>query len=162
MRIVVINGGAGVGKDSFVAYCNTATLDLVANVSSVDRVKTAATMLGWDGAKDEKGRQFLSDLKDLSTRTYEGPFKYLKQMVTTYGMQGHGYIFLHIREPKEIARFVAEVPGAETLLIRREGVETFDNHADSNVADYPYDHVIDNNGTLRDLETAARRFMERR
>ena len=65
-EIVVINGSGGVGKDTFVQFCNEYTP--IMNISSVDKVKEAAKVLaGWNGEKDEKSRKFLSDLKELNT-----------------------------------------------------------------------------------------------
>ena len=59
--VIVINGVGGVGKDTL---CDIASKYYkVMNVSSVDPIKDAARILGWDGAKEPKDRKFLSDLK---------------------------------------------------------------------------------------------------
>ena len=55
MKIAIINGSAGVGKDTFVKYVKESyTLGTIVNVSTIDDVKRAARILGWDGIKDEK------------------------------------------------------------------------------------------------------------
>ena len=63
MKIIVINGRGGVGKDEFIKWCREANNDIY-SVSSVDYVKEIARLIGWNGEKDVKGRKFLSDLKD--------------------------------------------------------------------------------------------------
>ena len=65
-KIIVINGQGGVGKDTFIDILNKKGLK-IANVSSVDGVKELARMVGWNGAKEDKDRKFLSDLKILTT-----------------------------------------------------------------------------------------------
>ena len=62
---IIINGCGGVGKDTFVDYCRI--FANITNISSVDKIKEAAKILGWNGGKAEEDRKFLSDLKLLST-----------------------------------------------------------------------------------------------
>lgn len=159
-RAIVINGSGEAGKDSFVesAIRHLALLGYSAsNHSSVDLVKEAAAVLGWDGAKNEKGRQFLSDLKDLSTSRYAGPMNYMSGLIKGLG---HDFMFFHIREPQEIARFLEVNSGSLSLLVSRPGVQGFGNHADQNVAKHPYDFSIENAGTLADLDEKARVFVQ--
>lgn len=162
-KIYIINGAAGVGKDTFVEIVRSVlskTTDLdTYNISSVDNVKIAAKILGWDNKKDEKGRKFLSDLKDLSTINYKGPYQYL--FYETMAIH-KGFIFLHTREPEEIGYFVKNYPAkVKTILITRDSVETFTNHADQNVANYNYDIIIDNSGTFDELTQAIKQFIEK-
>ena len=68
--VVIINGAGESGKGTFVKFCRDILLPyriFVNNISSIDQVKEVAAGLGWDGKKDDEGRKFLSDLKDLST-----------------------------------------------------------------------------------------------
>ncbi len=75
-RVIIINGMGGSGKDTFVEFC--AKHGAVTNISSVDKVKEAAKILvGWDGAKDEKSRKLLVDLKKLSIDYNNYPTKYI-------------------------------------------------------------------------------------
>lgn len=72
-QIFVINGTGGAGKDTFVKMVSRqmdkmSNYAAVINVSSVDRIKEAAKIIGWNGGKEEKDRKFLSDLKELSSR----------------------------------------------------------------------------------------------
>jgi hypothetical protein len=156
---IIINGKAQAGKDTFVAMVRAAAEPLglhIANLSSVDRVKQAAPLLGWDGVKDRRGRQFLSDLKDLSTKAYGGPMTYMLRALDA--MPEDSLVFFHIREPEEIDRF-KEITGAIALLIQRPGTEDFDNHADRRAEEYPYDWVVCNDGDLDQLQDAAQLFV---
>ena len=64
-----------------------------------------------------------------------------------------------MRDPKDIARAV-ETFGAETILIRNPNVRKIEsNHADRDVENYKYDYIIENNGTLEQLERAAKLFV---
>lgn len=161
MRVpVVINGPPRAGKDTFVQMCHSPAAKLglqVINISSVDLVKQAAVLLGWDQQKDAKGRAFLSALKDMSTAQYDGPLRY---MLRCLEHADNALVFFHIREPEEIRKFV-EVTGATTLLVRRPAVEEDDhsNHADSRVMDCFYDRVIWNMGSLTDLQIAATQYV---
>ena len=161
IKCIVINGPPLAGKDEFVKRITSHAEKeglAIPSISSVDKVKEAALLLGWDGVKDAKGRKFLSDLKDMSTQVYEGPLNYMLGCLNKISQ--HSIVFFHIREPDEIAKFVRQT-GARTLLITRNEAETHDNHADANVAKYPYDFIIENNGTLQDLESQAVDFLDK-
>lgn len=156
---IVINGMPTVGKDTFVDYCIEVLQSkgiAAAKVSSVDAVKQAAAILGWDGVKDAKGRQFLSDLKDMSTQLYEGPMNYMQQKVLDHA---GSVMFFFIREPEEIAKFVEAFPGSLTVIVKRNVAERFDNHADSRVERYDYDCYTHNDGDLDKLRNKAEAFV---
>ena len=56
---IVINGCGGVGKDTL---CQMAARHYkVRNISSVTPIKELAVQCGWNGAKDNRSRKFLSD-----------------------------------------------------------------------------------------------------
>lgn len=162
-KVFIINGAAGVGKDTFVEiakyyiFINTSLPTY--NISSVDNVKTAAKILGWDGEKDAIGRKFLSDLKDLSTINYQGPYNYMLNQVNS---KTKGIFFLHVREPHEIKYFVdnySEI--VKTILIKRDNIETFENHADKNVDNYDYDIIISNKDSIECLAQIVDKFVQK-
>ena len=63
MRVVIINGIGGSGKDTFVVMCKDVLgANRVLNISTVDFVKEVAKFCGWDGSKQPEDRKFLSDL----------------------------------------------------------------------------------------------------
>ena len=157
-KVVIINGSAGVGKDTFSSICSKYCKAI--NFSSVDKVKELATICGWDGIKDEKGRRFLSDMKTALSRYNDLPFKSMKEAVDEFHMSDAELIFLHIREPDEIARAAKEFD-AVTLLIENSRIDHItSNIGDANVYDFKYDCTIKNNGTLQELESLAVWFIE--
>lgn len=154
-RYVIINGCGGVGKDEFIKKCKIYKDDIV-NMSTIEYVKTVALQCGWDGKKDEKGRRFLSDLKDALTRYGNIPIKHILESLHNYS---NSTIFIHCREPDEI-NLLKNKLNAKSLLITNNNVEKIkSNHADECVFDCKYDYVVDNSGTLGDLIENAQIFL---
>ena len=164
-KIFILNGSGGVGKDTFVQCVKDYTFRIkdkyVQHISSVDKVKTAAKNIGWNGEKDEKGRKFLSDIKMALSDYDDSPFKYIENQVEFFRMESYyGVLFIDIREPEEIERAKKEF-GAQTILITSNRVEQVtSNMADAGVHEYQYDIVIENNGTLEDLFDSAIKFSQ--
>lgn len=167
-QIFIINGSGGVGKDSFVEMVKSQTKRIgVGNHSSVIKVKEVAKIIGWDGSKSEKDRKFLSDLKLLTTEYNDMPLNDMKRYVNIFmnliSFDKARVVFLHIREPEEIAKAVSEFKeyNAKTILVKRDSVKHItSNMADENVYNYDYDIVIDNSGTIEDLKEKAKCFLE--
>lgn len=139
-KIIVVNGPAGTGKDSFIKEFSK-TYKTV-NFSSVDKVKEIARMIGWDGGKTEKDRKFLSDLKALTTEYNDMAYKDTCQAIDEFNKSDNEYMFIHIRESKEIERIVKDF-GAHTLLVKRDGVDAIlSNDSDALVFNYKYDYEL--------------------
>ena len=133
----------------------------VRNVSSVDPIKAIARMAGWDGDKSDKSRKMLSDLKMLFTQYNDLCLRYIKEQYQQFLEGDEQVMFVHIREPEEIARFVETAPGhIRTLLIRNSSKEqhVYSNASDDNVEQYTYDGVYDNCLTLEETEEAFLTF----
>lgn len=167
-QVVVINGIGGSGKDTFVEACNKVYGYRVYNLSMIDYIKKIAQSLGWDGKKDNKGRSFLSDLKDSLESYNDSPYIAVKeeiQKIINYDKNNKELtvIFVHAREPIDIARFVNDY-NAFTVLVRRPVVEceaTFTNHADLDVLDYhPYDYIYWNISSKDRVGEDAKNFLE--
>lgn len=160
MKIILINGAGGVGKDTFVEICQRMTKqDEILNISTITPVKEAAAILGWDGVKDAKGRKFLSDLKDLATEYYDLSANYISKIVEESKNSKVRAIFIHVREPAEIGRF-EEMFNATTLLIRNKRIKPIEsNHADRNVENYFYNFTIDNDEGILELTRKAADFL---
>ena len=170
MKIVIINGTGGAGKDTFVAMCkDVLSAESVFNISTVDFVKEVAIMCGWDGIKTPKNRKFLSDLKDLLTEWDDVPLKKVMTEAVScsacaevLGKLDNSVLFIHCREPKEIEKLVRIFQDdVATLLIRREVAENIQqiNHADNDVLNYSYDYTIYNDSTLSWLRNEAVVFL---
>ena len=171
MKIVVINGAPRAGKDTFVEECRRLIgRERCLNISTVDFVKEIATKAGWDGRKTPEARKFLSDLKDIMTEYGDIPFRKVKGAINSFRWELEEYandwyvenslVFIHCREPEEIARFERELH-AQSLLIRRPSVENAEqsNHADAEVFNYNYTYTIYNDGTLDELRQKAIDFV---
>lgn len=158
MKIIIINGMPRSGKDTFVDYAKQGNYP-VYNFSTIDFVKAKALELGWDGIKDERGRRFLSDIKDALSLYDDIPFKKVLNQIRQI-KESDAVVFVHSREPKDISHWV-ELTGAKTLLIRRSAAEDVEhsNHADTKVFDYDYDYVYSNNGDLNQLHDEAIKFV---
>lgn len=153
--VVVINGAGGVGKDTMCSFA--AQEYKVRNVSSVDPIKAIARMAGWEGDKSDKSRKMLSDLKMLFTQYNDLCLRYIKEQYGQFLEGDEQVMFVHIREPEEIARFVAAAPQhIRTLLITNSKKEqhVYQNASDDNVANYAYDAVYDNKLPLKETEKA--------
>lgn len=156
-KIIIINGTGGSGKDTFVKFCSK--YGKVMNFSSIDKVKEIATLIGWNGQKNEKDRKFLSDLKRLTTEYNDMAFNSTKEAISQFKNSDYEVLYVHIREPEEIKKVVDQF-SAITLLIKRTGTAKIEsNYSDASVENYHYDYIIENN-TLEDLEKQAANFMK--
>lgn len=161
-KIFVINGCAGVGKDSFVSMIQAVIPSF--NYSSVHYINEAAKILGWDGVKNERSRRFLSDLKFLSTEYNDFPFISLCNVINRFmnDDEVHEWLFLHVREPAEIRRLVEKYPSITTILVVNPHVdEVMSNVADAGVRNYSYDVIINNDMGLAELKVKADEFIEK-
>ena len=164
--VVVINGAGGVGKDTL---CNFAAEEYrVRNVSSVDPIKDLARIAGWEGEKSDRARKMLSDLKRLFTEYNDLPLRYIREQYQQFLKSDEQVMFVHIREPEEIRRFVETAPEhIRTLLITNSSrqISVYGNVSDDNVALYQYDGVYDNKYPLEDTKEIFliffRRFFEK-
>ena len=158
-KIFVQNSVGGSGKDTWASLLNKYIPTY--KYSIVDLPKEAAKVLGWDGGKTEKDRKFLSDVMDLSTEYNDAPFKDVLSIVTDFknNLIENEVLIIDMRDPKDITRAV-ETFGAETILIRNPNIRKIEsNHADRDVENYEYDYIIENDGTLEQLDKVAKLFV---
>ena len=158
-KVFIINGSGGVGKDTFCEYVGHYAKVKV--ISSIDLVKDYASKMGWNGSKTPRDRKFLSDLKDLLTKYNDYPFRDICQKVLWFKEDDNEFLFIHIREPEEIDRAKREFNAHKILMVNDNVRGIYSNHADARVLEYNYDIVIDNSGTLKDLDIIAKDFVEK-
>ena len=167
-QVFIINGSGGVGKDTFIdLICDQASYDVeIRNYSSVSKVKEIAEAIGWNGEKTERDRKFLSDLKLLTTEYNNMPLndmkEYTSKFMYNYPFSLNKILFLHIREPEEIAKAINEFKeyNVKTILVKRDCVKHItSNMADENVYNYDYDIIVNNNNTLEELKMTAKHFL---
>lgn len=157
-KIIIINGSGGVGKDTFVDFCRIYAN--ITNISSVDKIKEAAKILGWNGRKTEADRKFLSDLKILSTKYNDFSYTYIAENINKFEKdKSSNVMFIHVREPEEIDKIKKEFD-CITLLIQNIRVSQItSNMADANINNYEYDYVVDNDLDLSALKDKAIKFI---
>ncbi len=158
-KLLIINGAGGVGKDTL---CDLGAKHFkVYNTSTIIPIKDIARQCGWDGSKDNKSRKFLSDLKKLCVEYNDYPTAWALERYKEFLLSDNDIMFLHIREPEEIEKFVRATGGeAKTLLIRggdRMKKSSYGNASDDCVENYTYDYYFVNDKTL---DVAEREFAE--
>ena len=159
--VIVINGSGGVGKDTL---CELAAKHYkVKNISSITPIKRIAAQCGWDGSKDDKSRRFLSDLKLLCVEYNDYPTRWALDEYLAFRESDEEIMFVHIREPLEIEKFVRATGGeAKTLLVRggaRMRKTAYGNAADDSVENYDYDYYFMNDGTIAEAEVGFVKFL---
>ena len=156
--VIVINGAGGVGKDTLCKMAENHYA--VKNISSIDPIKAIAAQTGWKGEKTDKARKFLADLKQLTIAYNDYPLNWLKEQYELFLKSEYDILFVHIREPKEIAKFVEAIPGRVlTLLVRggknfvaSRGGKEYGNAADDEVEQYTYDYYFLNDHPLSETD----------
>lgn len=104
--LVLINGYAGVGKDTFVDFCQQYAETKgykVCNLHRSDAPKAALKSLGWDGVKDAETREILKAMIDYME--IKGLLnKYLEQQIELHKAhyEKDNIVFYHVRDPEVI------------------------------------------------------------
>ena len=160
-KLLIINGAGGVGKDTL---CDLGAKHFkVYNTSTIIPIKDLARQCGWDGSKDDKSRRFLSDLKKLCVDYNDYPTMWALERYREFLTSENEIMFLHIREPEEIEKFVKATGGeAKTLLIRggdRMKRSSYGNASDDCVENYSYDYYFVNDKTLAMAELDFKKFL---
>jgi len=168
IKVILVNGCATAGKDTFINYCKDILGVRAHSISSIDFVKKIAFYCGWNGEKTPKDRKFLSDMKDLLTEWRDVPLKELEyekglweDVLASEGVIDDCALFICVREPKELEK-LKDVFSATTIFVSRKEAEEKEtsNHADEEVFDYTYDYWILNDGTIDELKETAEFFLE--
>ncbi len=162
--VIVINGAGGVGKDTL---CDAAEAKYkTRNISTITPIKEIAKLCGWSGAKDNKSRRFLSDMKRLCADYNDFPTNWAKAQFDSFLLTDEEILFVHIREAEEIAKFVASTNGvAKTLLIRggvrfQQRLGGYGNISDDGVENYSYDYYFNNDTSLEDAKARFLSFLD--
>lgn len=149
--VFIINGKGACGKDTLVKA--VAAKYPTQNESAIDPVKAAGRLLGYEGGKSDKDREFLSKMKELSIWYNDHPTQYLLQKYREFEESNNELLFLHIREPEQIKHFLecfeeAKNPDTRiaTVLIKSEWTQdhTYGNPSDDNVDKMHYDLIYIN------------------
>ena len=176
MIVLIINGAPRSGKDTFINILTGENPGKVIRYSSIDWIKQQALNLGWDGIKDAKGRQFLSDLKNACTNYADIPFKKITERILSsrnrYSQEaGTVYFCTCVREPEEISKLKIwcnenKIP-CHPILVRRKVAEQaaldkgFISRGDIQFINYDYPWVIYNDGSFKDFIEKIKQLMEK-
>lgn len=165
--VLITNGSGGCGKDTMAEIMNKYVS--VQKVSSIDIFKEMLKPYTNDYitiyGKDEKYRKLLNTVKMAFVEFNELPlYTMLAEILNFSVSEDQDILLIDIREPEEIEKIVKKVTiqlqdtiDIKTILVINNNVPTIiSNQADNAVFDYaPYDYVIDNSGTLEDLENSV-------
>ena len=112
--------------------------------------------------KTDRKRALWCNIKKLLTDYNDCPFKEIEKLVikTEWLTGGERLLFIVAREPKEIAKIQAEWPDLTVTVLVSKAVDIPANYADSNVWACEYDYIIDNNGSIEDLDVEAKKFCD--
>ena len=168
--IIVINGKGGIGKDTLISAVEKQASYSVSNVSSITPIREKCKE--YEGnPKDNAFRKLLATLKaaydeyETAVNGISFTQKYLlkqtKMFVNFYGEDD--LLFVHIREPENIAAYVdavkKEYPFVKirTLLVSSDRAKKdYGNDADNLVDNYDYTHYYLSYG---DKDADAKRFI---
>ena len=160
--IFILNGVHSTGKDTFVKYINSFGIEAV-HYSYVDFTRNMLDSVGVDiNNKTDKIRKLLCDINNALEEYNDIPFKDCCNVADDFKndwLEGN-WLIIDCREPKKIERLKQKL-NAKTIFIKSNKKITADNVADKAVAeDYQYDYIIDNTGTLDDLEADTLNFVK--
>ncbi|MCF2670455.1 MAG: hypothetical protein SPJ01_09900 [Butyricicoccus sp.] len=161
-QVFIINGKGGVGKDT-VCSC-AAQFYRVRNISSITPIVEIARFAGWNGEKTLAARRMLSQLKAVFTEFNDLSFTYCMQQYRAFEQSEDELLFIHVREPEEIARLKRAIGGVcRTLLVRRSDLaqKQYGNRSDDAVEEYPYDLYFENAAPLETLPARVHDFFEK-
>ena len=170
-KIVIINGLGGCGKSTFVKlckdYCENKWEHVKAyELSSIDFVKEVATFCGWDGSKTLKNRTFLHDIKVILEEWDDVPSKKVfENIYQLTDFHTTSIFFVNIREAYNIEKFkdMAQELNYDciTLGVKNPNINTNEViELITQINEFGYDVVINNNKDLIYLDSLAQNFMQ--
>lgn len=168
MNILIVNGFAGSGKDTFMEHIKSYGRKYdhrTENVSIVDYIKRIALTIGWNGEKDEAGRKLLSDLMDALTVYNNAPLKKIYEIIDGCIKEKYNILCICVRSPKDIDSIIDYAATYDiqpiTIFIKNDNIEQItSNSADENVLNYLYDITIENNSTIDDFYNEINKFYD--
>ena len=160
-QVIIINGYASSGKDTFIDMCQEHTR--ATRLWTSTPAKKALMELGWDGVnKGADIRYVLQQLIEMSEFMFDGTVAYLD---VSLAQISDGLVFIHCREHGKINRLKTRY-SAKTLFISSDSAKQMAKTTLSNTSDtgclenYDYDTVIDNNYGFAELRQKAKEYCE--
>ena len=176
LKVFVINGSGGSGKDTFCNYIEQLATEKnkhyhIESIYTSTPAKEWAKKMGWDGDKRPCDRRFLCNLKDMLDYWNNATYNHIKDcFFAYYTTKSYRYysktiFFIHAREEKDIVWITTYCHNkgisCKSILVKRPNTTKKGNHADDKVEQYlNYDYTIVNDGTLEDFKKKAQDFFE--
>lgn len=163
-HLFIINGIPRSGKDTFadlVKAINCSGKEVV-NISSVDDVKTAYKMLGWDGTKTPEDRKNLSLIKGIADARFNHTVKTIVDLVRNNHKEK--VYFYHVRELDNINKIKQQFRDSifkvkSVYVDRKLEIDTSSNSdIEAGLDAQSYDIIIDNSGSKEELIERAKDF----
>lgn len=161
IHIFVLNGSPRSGKDTFCTLMEDH--GVVKHYSYVDFTRTMLDKMRVDyRKKTDRDRQLLETINNALEAYDDIPMKDICENVI-YAIAKADFrnlfIFVDIRKPENIKRFIEKFPDAKTLYID-DGKELSNaTESDHSVKDYDYDYYVMNDGSLGDLKKKVDSFV---
>lgn len=177
-KLVITNGTGGAGKDTFCQMVKKELEEIGFETWRYSYVDFTRNMLHEfadidTSKKTDKDRKLLAAINHALEEYDDIPFKdccdlindfllsfqnRYEPMTDTYEKNDTDFIFLDVRSPEIINRFKEKYKNVYTVLVDN-GKLTDATPEDLNVKNYDYDYMINNTGTLCDLEQQAHDFV---
>ena len=157
-QIFVLNGSPKAGKNTFVDMIPYSTT----HYSYVDLTRRMLDSEDiYYGIKSESVRVLLETINNALEKYNDIPFKDICSVTDDflYGYLETDYLFVDIRKPENIKKYIDKYKGARTIFVDDKRPVSNVTESDSLVADYHYDFYIDNSGSLEDLGKEAIKFI---
>ena len=167
--VVIVNGRPRSGKDTFCNFViknceeKNKNCDVWSTIDFEKELLEDIVNRPYD-VNSEKDRAFLSEFKQLVNRYYDITFRDFVNLIEFYD----GIFLIHSREWNEINRFKEYCENNNikfiTVFISSPNEKEYNNWSDTFCIDRKnmYDIIINNKGTLEELEEYAKQFCESR
>lgn len=172
MRVITISGHAQNGKDTTAGILADKLREdgnLVLIMHYGDLVKyVCKTLFNWDGKKNERGRSLLQYVgTDVVRRIHKNYWvEFVLDMIRFFGDNWDYVLIPDTRFPNEIEYLADAGEDVIHLRVKRSGFvspltpEQQMHPSETALDDYKPDWVIDNNGSIDDLQDKIDRFIK--
>ena len=161
-QVFVLNGNPCSGKNTFCEILNDIIPTL--HYSYVDFTRYMLDTVKIDySEKTEKTRKFLEGVNDCLEQYADIPFKDICDITNDFlngEIENCRLLFIDIRKPENIKRFVEKFKGARTIYVEDNKPTSTVTLSDSLVKEFNYDFYIINESGLDQLKNNTIRFIE--
>lgn len=164
-RVIIVNGPARAGKDTFINICRHLLPIKSTEFSSIDPVRDVLKQFVDISGKTESDRKLLATVGSaLEEHSNFRSANCVMRSQKFFESVPAGVFFCHVREP-EIIRLLCEawkmrsITTHTVMLDSNRAARISSNPADAGVFGMDYDHNLRNDGTIDDLWDTARGFL---